>query len=96
MLGMISWREVIADNLEYNSESFDDIVFADPPIESDVYDMQFKNYYHDVEDGSSSVRPFVIWTKKYIYFSCKSDWKLSLGFYPLKGEEGWAAFWGGE
>ena len=65
----VTWPKLIGRRMTENNESLDDIIsFKTKSNQEDWLNISFKNSF-----GSHEGLPFVIWTKKFIYFNAVYD-----------------------
>ena len=88
-----TWRELITEDMENNSDSWDNIESIQPTLNANDPEPWIDKEF-DTEFGSTEGTPFTIWTKQWIYFPVQydgSEWVESIPRHPHT-QENWKPY----
>jgi hypothetical protein len=84
-----TWRKLIKDQIEWNDESWKDVVSC--TLTEEELDVKFDSGF-----GGSEGKPFTVWTTKSVYFPVVYDGAESVGCVSRNPDGQPTEHWGGE
>ena len=78
----VTWKQLIEEEMEDNQDTWDDVVDWKTDIDKDStswWDIEFSSSF-----GIAEGNPFLLWTKRFVYFPVVYDGSEWVGSVPIK------------